>query len=60
MKYFNYNFDLDSIRYVKKKYFERKISRYGARSALILSGLSIKKSENLLKKIDIKYKKSLN
>ena len=60
MKYFNYNFDLESIKYVKKEYFKRKISRYGARSMLLLSGLSIHDSEKLLKKIDKKYREGLN
>ena len=60
MKYFNFNFDLESIKYVKKEYFQRKISRYGARNMLLLSGLSIKNSEKLIKKIDKSYKKTLN
>ena len=60
MKYFNFNFDLESIKYVKKEYFQRKISRYWARNMLLLSGLSIKNSEKLIKKIDKRYKKTLN
>ena len=60
MKYFNFNFDLESIKYVKKEYFQRKIPRYDARALLVLSGLSIHDSEKLLKKIDKKYREGLN
>ena len=60
MKYFDFNFDLESIKFVKKEYFQRKISRYDARSLLVLSGLSIHDSKKLLKKIDKRYRKGLN
>ena len=57
---FDFNFDIETIQHVKKRYAARNMPRYAARGMLLLSGLELKVVNKILKNIDNNFRKSLN